>query len=65
MKTYFDIQQLLKRFGTIIYTGDRSDDLDLMGEELGELHKMNMIDNNDYLQAKMIIKQEKSRIARR
>ncbi|RNA68932.1 YqgQ family protein [Alteribacter keqinensis] len=65
MKTYFDIQQLLKRFGTIIYTGDRSDDLDLMGEELGELHKMNMIDNNDYLQAKMIIRQEKSRIARR
>ncbi len=34
MLSIYDIQQLLKKFGTIIYTGDRIADLQLMQDEL-------------------------------
>ena len=30
MRTIYDVQQLLKRFGTIIYIGDRLADLELI-----------------------------------
>ncbi|WP_026689268.1 YqgQ family protein [Alteribacter aurantiacus] len=62
MKNYYDILQLLKRFGTIIYTGDRSDDIELMEEELDELHGMNMIEKEDFIRAKLILREEKSRL---
>ena len=37
MKTIYDIQQYLKKFGAIIYTGDRIADLQLMEMEVQEL----------------------------
>ena len=39
MKTVYDVQQLLKKFGTIIYIGDRLADLELMEEELKQLYQ--------------------------
>ncbi|NAP01271.1 DUF910 family protein [Halomonas sp. MG34] len=30
MKTIYDVQQLLKRYGSFVYTGDRLGDLELM-----------------------------------
>ncbi len=36
MKSVYDIQQLLKKFGTIIYVGDRLGDLELMEMEIKE-----------------------------
>ena len=48
MKTYYDLQQYLKRFGSFIYMGDRIAELDLMENEIRELHKMGMMEMLDY-----------------
>ncbi|WP_396136032.1 YqgQ family protein [Bacillus sp. NEB1478] len=56
MKTVYDVQQLLKRFGTIIYTGNPLGDLELIQDEVRELYNQRMIDVNDFKQAIIIIR---------
>lgn len=56
MKTLYDIQQLLKRFGTIIYTGNQAADLELIQEEVRELYNQKLIDVNEYKTAILIIR---------
>ncbi|KFM99753.1 DUF910 family protein [Bacillus clarus] len=58
MISVYDIQQLLKKFGTIIYTGDRIADLQLMQDELRELNQSQLIDPQDYQVALFLLKQE-------
>jgi uncharacterized protein YqgQ len=58
MKTLYDVQQLLKRFGIIIYLGDRIADLELMEWELKELYQSNMVDIMDYQKARLIVRHE-------
>ncbi|PFJ12630.1 cytoplasmic protein [Bacillus cereus] len=58
MISIYDIQQLLKKFGTIIYTGDRIADLQLMQDELRELNQSQLIDPQDYQAALFLLKQE-------
>lgn len=58
MVSIYDIQQLLKKFGTIIYTGDRIADLQLMQDELRELNQSQLIDPQDYQTALFLLKQE-------
>lgn len=58
MKSVFDVQQLLKRFGTFIYTKNRLADLELMTEELQELFRQGMIDHQLFQQALVILKNE-------
>ena len=48
MKTIYDIQQYLKKFGMIIYIGDRVSDLELMESEIHELYHSQLIDIRDY-----------------
>ncbi|HEK9101510.1 YqgQ family protein [Bacillus pfraonensis] len=58
MISIYDIQQLLKKFGTIIYTGDRIADLQLMQDELRELNQSQLIESKDYQTALFLLKQE-------
>ncbi|MGE6548123.1 YqgQ family protein [Bacillus mycoides] len=58
MVSIYDIQQLLKKFGTIIYTGDRIADLQLMQDELRELNQSQLIDPQDYQTALFLLKRE-------
>lgn len=58
MKTIYDIQQLLKKFGTIIYIGDRVADLELMEEEVKELYKAQFIETKDYQTAILLLRHE-------
>ena len=58
MVSIYDIQQLLKKFGTIIYTGDRIADLQLMQDELRELNQSQLIEPKDYQTALFLLKQE-------
>jgi uncharacterized protein YqgQ len=58
MKTFYDIQQLLKRYGMIVYTGSRLGDLELMEDELQELYDMKILVKEDYLVARMILRNE-------
>ncbi|MEH7303977.1 YqgQ family protein [Neobacillus drentensis] len=58
MKTIYDIQQLLKRFGTIIYIGDRVADLELLEMELKELYQSQLIEPREFQSALLILRHE-------
>lgn len=58
MKTIYDVQQLLKKYGTIIYIGDRVADLELMEAELRELFQAQLIEVRDYQTAVLLLRQE-------
>ncbi|SDY54497.1 Uncharacterized protein YqgQ [Evansella caseinilytica] len=57
--TFYDLQQMLKKFGTIIYTGTRIGDLDLMEEELKELYRLGIIDPDVYRDGLLVVKNER------
>jgi uncharacterized protein YqgQ len=58
MKSIYEIQQFLKKYGTIIYTGNRGADLELMEDELKELYKSQLIDIKEYQITLLILRQE-------
>ncbi|WP_144547679.1 YqgQ family protein [Bacillus sp. X1(2014)] len=58
MKTIYDIQQFLKRFGTLIYIGDRVADLELMEMELKELYQSQLIEPREFQTALLILRHE-------
>ena len=58
MKTIFDIQQLLKKFGTIIYGGDRLASLELMEDEVKELFNSQLIETKEFQSAIMLLRHE-------
>jgi len=53
-----DVRQLLKRFGTFIYVGDRGGDLHLMEAETRELYKNGCITIQEYQESLIIIRKE-------
>ncbi|GLY09955.1 YqgQ family protein [Bacillus badius] len=58
MKTMWDVQQLLKRYGIFVYVGDRLADLELMEAELKDLYDSKLLDIKDFQQALLIVRQE-------
>lgn len=58
MKTIYDIQQFLKRFGTVIYVGDRIGDLELMIAELKDLYHSQLIEPKEYQSAILLLRHE-------
>ncbi|MHC0035919.1 YqgQ family protein [Pseudoneobacillus sp. C159] len=58
MKTIYDIQQFLKKYGTIIYVGDRLADLELMEEELRELFQSQLIETKEFQTALLLLRHE-------
>ncbi|GAB4073448.1 YqgQ family protein [Barrientosiimonas marina] len=64
MKTIYDVQQLLKKFGTIIYIGDRLADLELMEDEIKELYRLQCIGTKEYQEALLLLRGEISRLGR-
>lgn len=61
MKTMLDVRNLLKRFGIYIYTGDRKGDAELMELELSDLYDKGLIQQDDFLKAKVLLLKEKNR----
>ncbi|SDK54871.1 YqgQ family protein [Sediminibacillus albus] len=62
MKTIYDVQQLLKRFGTFIYLGNRIADLEMMEEEIKELYKSQCMEPSEYQMAILLLKQERAKL---
>ena len=62
MKNMIDVYELLKQFGTFIYTGDRIGDLELIEDEIKELYKSRMIEQAQYQSAILIIRYEVSKL---
>ncbi|OZM57678.1 hypothetical protein CIB95_04725 [Lottiidibacillus patelloidae] len=61
MKTFFEVQQLLKNYGTIIYTGDKELDYQLMEDEIRELYNSKLITIEQFKQSLLIIKSRKNK----
>ncbi|WP_047979916.1 YqgQ family protein [Ornithinibacillus contaminans] len=64
MKTVYDVQQVLKRFGTFIYTGNRLGDLELMQLEIQELYKIGVLDAEEFKLALLVLRQEMAKLNR-
>ncbi len=58
MRTIYDVQQLLKKFGTIIYIGDRLADLQLMEAEVKELYQAQCISTENYQISILLLRRE-------
>ncbi|MBM7635416.1 YqgQ family protein [Streptococcus saliviloxodontae] len=58
MKTLYDVQQLLKRFGIYVYLGKRLYDIEMMKIELERLYDNLLISKEDYLMAELILRRE-------
>lgn len=52
------VQDILKRFGIIIYTGNRIDDVVLMELELNDLFEWKLISDEEFLKSKAILSRE-------
>lgn len=59
MKQFYDVQKLLQKFGIIIYFKDEKNTLAMMDEELKSLHDAMLIDNEIYIQARLLINQRR------
>ncbi|MGY0692919.1 YqgQ family protein [Virgibacillus sp. FSP13] len=62
MKTVYDVRQLLKRFGTFIYIGDRLADMELMETEIKELYQTQLIRTDEYQMALLVLRKEMARL---
>ncbi|RVU70071.1 MULTISPECIES: YqgQ family protein [Lactobacillus] len=58
MKTLYDVQQLLEKYGVLVHVGKRIWDIELMALELDNIYKAGLIDQHDYLIAKLILQRE-------
>ncbi|MBL1071579.1 YqgQ family protein [Lactobacillus kitasatonis] len=58
MKTLYDVQQLLEKYGILVHVGKRIWDIELMALELDNINKADLIDRHDYMMAKLILRKE-------
>ncbi|MGT2964737.1 YqgQ family protein [Streptococcus acidominimus] len=58
MKKLYDVQQLLKQFGIIIYMGNRLYDIEMMQIELHRIYEAGLLDRLDYMEAELVLRRE-------
>lgn len=58
MKTLYDVQQLLEKYGILVHVGKRIWDIELMALELDNINHAELIDHHDYMMAKLILSRE-------
>ncbi|WP_203333023.1 YqgQ family protein [Planococcus beigongshangi] len=61
MNSLYDVMQLLKRYGTIIYTADKEADLLLMEDEIRELYRMQFITAKEFSTALVILRSQQKK----
>lgn len=61
VKTFYDVQQLLKKYGIIIYIGDRLGDIEMMEMEIRDLYKSRLIDNDVFKKAILVLRHERQK----
>lgn len=62
MKTMYDVRQLLKNYGTFIYTGDKVADIEMMEDEVRELYRSGVLDASRFQSSMIILRQELSKL---
>ena len=58
LKTLYDVQQLLKKYGILVHVGKRKWDIELMAIELDNLYKAGILEKKVYLNAKLVLSHE-------
>ncbi|HHT7647538.1 TPA: YqgQ family protein [Streptococcus suis] len=58
MKRLYDVQQLLKRFGIIVYMGNRLYDIEMMQIELNRIYQAGVLDRLEYMEAELVLRLE-------
>lgn len=58
MKTLYDVQQVLKRFGIFVYLGNRLYDIELMDLEFKKLYEKALIDDKTFHSGLLVLKRE-------
>lgn len=58
MKTLYDVQQLLKRYGIVVYMGNRLYDIEMMKLELSQIYQAGILDRAEYLEAEIVLRRE-------
>lgn len=58
MKTLYDVQQLLEKYGILVHVGKRIWDIELMAIELDNVYHSGLLNKHDYLIAKLILQRE-------
>ena len=61
INSFYDGQQLLKKFGFIIYFKDKVDMYEMMEQEIKSLYDYNLISKDEYLKCRLIISQRRSK----
>ncbi len=56
LRTYYDVLQLLKRYGTYIHVGKRLWDIELAAVEVDRLHASGLIDDRLYASVKIVLR---------
>lgn len=60
INTFYDVQQLLKKFGFIVYFKDKEDMYEMMEQEIKSLFNIGLISKDDFLKCQLIINQRKN-----
>lgn len=60
INNFYDVLQLLKRYGFIIYFKDKEDMYEMMQQEIRSLYNYNLLTNEEYLKCILIINQRRN-----
>lgn len=59
INNFYDVLQLLKKFGFIIYFKDKNDMYEMMEQEIKSLYDYKLLTNDEYLKRILIINQRR------
>ena len=60
INNFYDVLQLLKRYGFIIYFKDKDDMYEMMQQEIRSLYNYDLLTNEEYLKCILIINQRRN-----
>ncbi|MDT0924365.1 DUF910 family protein [Staphylococcus pseudintermedius] len=59
LNTFYDVLQLLKKFGFIIYFDNKVDMLEMIEQEIQTLYRHELITRDEFVQSKLLINQRR------
>ncbi|EGQ0308309.1 YqgQ family protein [Staphylococcus pseudintermedius] len=59
LNTFYDVLQLLKKFGFIIYFDNKGDTLEMIEQEIQTLYRHELITRDEFVQSKLLINQRR------
>ncbi|PTK38603.1 DUF910 domain-containing protein [Staphylococcus hominis] len=60
INNFYDVLQLLKRYGFIIYFKDKEDMYEMMQQEIRSLYNYDLLSKEEYLKCILIINQKRN-----